>query len=106
MNGDSTRTRIRCATLRHAEMPKGSRRVPNVYRRVHSRPVTRLSGSACFRFCGTDTPVRRRCSWSCLCFCPCFYVATPALGSPLEQSSTTPPPHPATLQRQDFLLDW
>src|SRR5260370_21146575 len=33
MNGDSTRTRIRCATLRHAEMPKGSRRVPNVYPR-------------------------------------------------------------------------
>jgi len=24
--------------LRHAEMPKGSRRAPNVYRRVHSRP--------------------------------------------------------------------
>ena len=40
------RQRIRCATLRHAEMPKGSRRVPNVYRRVHSRPVTRHSGSA------------------------------------------------------------
>jgi hypothetical protein len=38
MNGSSTRTRIRCATLRHAEMPKGSRRAPNVYRRVHSRP--------------------------------------------------------------------
>src|SRR5262249_18220416 len=38
MNGGSTRTRIRCAMLRHAEMPKGSRRVPNVYRRVHSRP--------------------------------------------------------------------
>ena len=38
MNGSSTRTRIRCAALRHAEMPKGSRRAPNVYRRVHSRP--------------------------------------------------------------------
>jgi hypothetical protein len=38
MNGCSTRTRIRCATLRHAQMPKGSRRAPNVYRRVHSRP--------------------------------------------------------------------
>ena len=38
MNGSSTRTRIRCAMLRHAEMPKGSRRAPNVYRRVHSRP--------------------------------------------------------------------
>jgi len=24
--------------LRHAQMPKGSRRAPNVYRRVHSRP--------------------------------------------------------------------
>jgi hypothetical protein len=24
--------------LRHAEMPKGSRRVPNVYLTVHSRP--------------------------------------------------------------------
>ena len=32
--------------LRHAEMPNGSRRAPNVYRRVHSRPVTRHSGSA------------------------------------------------------------
>jgi hypothetical protein len=38
MNGSSTRTRIRCAMLRHAQMPKGSRRAPNVYRRVHSRP--------------------------------------------------------------------
>ena len=46
MNGGLTRIRIRCATLRHAEMPKGSRRAPNVYRRVHSRPVTRHSGSA------------------------------------------------------------
>jgi hypothetical protein len=30
MNGDSTRKKIRCATFRHAEKPKGSRRVPTV----------------------------------------------------------------------------
>jgi len=32
--------------LRHAETPKGSRRVPYVLPTVHSRPVTRSSGSA------------------------------------------------------------
>jgi len=34
--------------LRHAETPKGSRRVPTRLTTVHSRPVTRLGGSACF----------------------------------------------------------
>jgi len=41
MNGGLTRIKIRCAMLRHAETPKGSRQVPIVYRRVHSRPTTR-----------------------------------------------------------------
>lgn len=34
---------IRCATFRHAEMPKGSRRVPTVLDGFIYRPVTRLS---------------------------------------------------------------
>src|SRR6185503_14353215 len=48
MNGGPTRTRIRCAMLRHAETPKGSRGVPKRRETVHSRPVTRHRGSACF----------------------------------------------------------
>jgi hypothetical protein len=36
MNGGLTRIKIRCAMLRHAETPKGSRQAPIVYRRVHS----------------------------------------------------------------------
>lgn len=41
-----TRNLIWCAMLRHAERPKGSRRVPYVYRRFILGPFTRSRGSA------------------------------------------------------------
>jgi len=46
MKGFLTRFTILCATFRQAEMPNGSRQVPTVLGRVHSRPTTRLRGSA------------------------------------------------------------
>jgi hypothetical protein len=72
--------------LRHAEMPKGSRRAPNVYRRVHSRP-------------------RHTAQWVGLFFRN-HHVGTAAIGCPVERSSTALAPNlpriPARLVLVEF----